>query len=180
MLPFKTTVTDKGENTELIEDGFGNSIEIPKYGCLTYNEENAISQYYMTLKDGVSRVDARLSEITILLRSRFNLPNLKTDEVAEQANTMPMIDRLYDFVLGERTRWIPKEVLLELTGEVAKEMAIETARQYKGIAASRPDLELEKRWVVFAKKGPWLEGFEVLKDFADDEPVGKPLTRNLN
>lgn len=180
MLPFKTTTADKGENTELIEDGFGNSIEIPKYGCLTYNEENAISQYYIALKDGVSRVDARLAEITILLRSRFNLPNLKTDEVAEQANTMPMIDRLYDFVLGERTRWIPKEVLLELTGEFAKEMAIETARQYKGIAATRPDLEQEKRWVVFQKKGPWLEGFEILKDFADDDPVGKPLTRSLN
>lgn len=180
MLPFKTTVADKAENTALIEDGFGNSIEIPKYGCLTYNEENAISQYYIGLKDGVSRVDARLSEITILLRSRFKLPNLKMEEVAEQASTMPMIDNLYEFVLGERTRWIPKEVLLELKGEVAKEMAIETARQYKGIAASRPDLELEKRWVVFAKKGPWLEGFEVLKDFADDEPMGKPLTRNLN
>lgn len=180
MLPFKTTVADKGENTALIEDGFGNSIEILKYGCLTYNEENAISQYYMALKDGVTRVDARLSEITILLRSRFNLPDLKIEKVAEQASTMPMIDRLYDFVLGERTRWIPKEVLLELTGEVAKEMAIETARQYKGIAASRPDLELEKRWVVFRNKGPWLEGFEVLKDFADDEPMGKPLARNLN
>jgi hypothetical protein len=70
--------------------------------------------------------------------------------------------------------------LLELTGEVAKEMAIETALQYKGIAAGRSDLELEKRWVVFAKKGPWLEGFEILKDFAEDEPMGKPLTRNLN
>jgi|GEM_PF-2957734 len=180
MLPFKTTATQQGENTALIEDGFGNSIEIPKYGCLTYNEENAISQYYMGLKDGVSRVDARLSEITILLRSRFKLPDLTTDQVAEQATTMPMIDCLYEFVLGERTRWIPKEVLLELTGEVAKEMAIETARQYKGIVAGRPDLELEKRWVVFAKKGPWLEGFEILKDFAEDEPMGKPLTRNLN
>ncbi|MEG5173291.1 hypothetical protein [Microcoleus sp. B3-D7] len=180
MLPFKTTATQQGENIALVEDGFGNSIEIPKYGCLTYNEENAISQYYIGLKDGVSRVDARLSEITILLRSRFKLPELTTDQVADQASTMPMIDRLYEFVLGERTRWIPKEVLLELTGEVAKEMAIETARQYKGIVAGRPDLELEKRWVVFAKKGPWLEGFEILKDFAEDEPMGKPLTRNLN
>jgi len=180
MLPFKTTLIDKGENTALIEDGFGNSIEVPKYGCLTYNEENAISQYYIGLKDGVSRVDARLSEITILLRSRFKLPSLKIDEVAEQASTMPMIDRLYEFVLGERTRWTPKEVLLEITGEVAKEIAIEAARQYKGIAATRPDLELEKRWVVFAKKGSWLEGFEILKDFTDEEPMGKPLAQNLN
>ncbi|TAG98728.1 MAG: hypothetical protein EAZ18_00180 [Oscillatoriales cyanobacterium] len=177
MLPFKTTT--KESETALIEDGFGNSIEIPKYGCLTYNEEDAISKYYLSLKDGVSRVEARLVEITILFRSRFKLPNLNVEEVAEQASTMPMIDRLYDFVLGERTRWIPKEVLLELTGEKAKEMAIESARIFSGIAATRADLETEKRWVVFASKGPWLDGFEIVKDFAGDA-VGKSLITSHN
>lgn len=173
MLPFKTT--NKETETALIEDGFGNSIEIPKYGCLTYNEEDAISKYYLSLKDGVSRVEARLTEITILLRSRFKLPNLGVEEVAEQASTMPMVDRLYDFVLGERTRWIPKEVLVELTGEKAKEMAIEAARIFSGVSATRADLETENRWVVFATKGPWLEGFEIVKDFAGDTMGKSPI-----
>lgn len=171
MLPFKSL--GKEIEAVVIEDGFGNSLEIPKYGCLTPNEANAIGQYYVNLQTGaIADAEAKLAELTILLKSRFKL-DLTSEELADQAQTMPMIERLYDFLMGERTRWVPKKLLLDISGEKAKEVALASARDFKAIVASRPDLATENRWIVIADSSALPSGFEIVADYTNSETVGK-------
>jgi len=163
----------------LVEDGFGNAIELPKKGCLTVGEQDAIERYYQSLESGVTNMQANLQEITILLRSRFNEPELTPEQIAEQAVTVPMVERLYEFVEGEKTRWIPKECVLTLTGDIAKEIAIETAQKISGIVATRPDLLAGKRYLVFKSKGAWLDNLEIVKDFVGESTsLGKLIPLN--
>lgn len=166
MLPFQNKQIKP--ETVLIEDGFGNAIELPKKGCLTVGEQDAIERYYTNLENGVTQMQANLMEITILLRSRFNEPDLTPEQVAEQAVTVPMVERLYEFVESEKTRWIPKECVLILTGEMANEIAIEAAQRINGIVATRPDLLAGKRYLVFREKGSWLDNLEIVKDFVGE------------
>ncbi|MEG3875790.1 hypothetical protein QT972_00200 [Microcoleus sp. herbarium7] len=176
-LPFVNRLADSTAELVLIEDGFGNSIEIPKKGCLTVGEQDAIEKYYMGIESSVNRMQANLAELTIFLKSRFSTPSLTPEQVSEQAGTVPMVERLAEFVEGEKTRWIPKQCVLDMTGELAREIAIDTAQKINGIAATRPDLLLEKRYLVFRTKGPWLDKFEIIKDF-EGTTEGKSLADN--
>jgi hypothetical protein len=176
MLPFVNKLTDSNIKLVLIEDGFGNSIELPKKGCLTVGEQDAIEKYYMGIESGVNRMQANLAELTIFLKSRFSL-QLTPEQVAEQAGTVPMVERLAEFLDGEKTRWIPKQCVLDMTGELAREIAIDTAQKINGIAATRPDLLFEKRYLVFRTKGPWLDKLEIIKDF-EGATEGKFLANN--
>lgn len=176
-LPFVNRLVDASAELVLIEDGFGNSIELPKKGCLTVGEQDAIEKYYMGIESGVNRMQANLAELTIFLKSRFSDTKLTPEQVAEQAGTVPMVERLAEFVEGEKTRWIPKQCVLDMTGELAREIAIDTAQKINGIAATRPDLLFEKRYLVFKNKGPWLDKLEIIKDF-EGATEGKFLASN--
>ncbi len=77
LLPFKTYNTS--ESVELVSDHLGNSLEVPKYGCVTYNEfdclERLMIQARTELSDDpampMSEVERR--QIAMLLRLRFKL-----------------------------------------------------------------------------------------------------------
>jgi hypothetical protein len=177
LLPFQNKQINP--ETVLIEDGFGNAIELPKKGCLTVGEQQAIESYYQNLEGGVTQMQANLMEITILLKSRFNESDLTPEQVAEQAVTVPMVERLYEFVKGEKTRWIPEECVLDLTGEMANEVAIATAQRINGVVATRPDLLAGKRYLVFRSKGFWLDNLEIVKDFVEESTsLGKLIPLN--
>lgn len=172
MLPFNSR--ERPHETHLIEDGFGNSLEIPRYGCFTPNEEDAISKYYIANQNElIGNTEAKIAELTIFLRSRFKLATLTSEELAEQAGTMPMIDRLYEFLQNERIRWIPQKTLLDISGEKAQDCAVKAAQEFHAIVASRSDLRVEKRWLVVESLDLIPGGFEVFADYTEGEKLGK-------
>lgn len=164
LLPFK--VSQKSEETKTISDGFGNSLEIPFRGCLNFAEDHAISQYYLKFDGSATRAEVQLAVVTIFLRERFNLPDLTPEQVAQEAVTMPMIDRLAEFIENERNRWVPSKVLLDVSGSEAEETAWLCAQRTEGVMTSRKDLVAQKRFIVFQSLDDVSDDFEIIKDFS--------------
>lgn len=153
MLPFKTS--DKTSDEYIIEDGFGNSLTVPKYGCLTVNEGVATSQVrYDPAKD--SGADWKLNVVTAFLKSRFRLSKLTPEEVAEGAKTQPMLDAIFDFYQKEQSRWVPSKVLLTASGEAAKSITKSAAKALNGVAAQDERFDT---WYVFAGLNDVPEGY---------------------
>lgn len=101
MLPFKT----RQPKTETIEDGLGNSIEIPVYGSATYNEATA---FYQMLLDnrGLEKPEVDQKFVTravvMFLRSRFKVADSVTDaEILQDADGIPiaftLITAIYNY-----------------------------------------------------------------------------------
>ena len=153
MLPFKTS--DKSVDEHTIEDGFGNSLTVPKYGCLTVDEGiNTAKVRYDPAKD--SGADWKLGVVTAFLKSRFRLDKLTPDEVAEQAQTQPMLDAIFEFYQKEQSRWVPSKVLLTASGEAAKTITKSAAKSLSGVAAQDERFDT---WYVFAGLNDVPEGY---------------------
>jgi hypothetical protein len=175
MLPFKTS--DKISEEYLIEDGYGNSLPIPKYGCLTVDEGLATASVrYDPVKMSVA--DWKLNVVTAFLKSRFRLKELTPEEVAQQAQTQPMLDRIFDFYQNEQTRWQPSKLLLTALGEAAKSVSKNAAKTLNGVAAQ--DERFKDTWYVFASLNDVPEGYiysdedvHCPKDIAPEDKGGK-------
>lgn len=154
MLPFKTSNKVAIEYT--IEDGFGNSLTLPKFGCLTVDEGLAAANVrYDPLK--TTGADWKLGIVTAFLKSRFRLDKLTPEEVAEQAQTQPMLDRIYEFYQNEQNRWQPSKLLLTASGEAAKSITKSAAKSLSGVAAQ--DERFKDTWYVFAGLNDVPEGY---------------------
>lgn len=101
-LPFKTLPKQSAETVDVGDEICG-VLPVPKHGCLTVNEELAIAEYFASVSPEVSMASVKVEVASILLQSRFN----KEWTIAD-TKTLPafeLIEKLYEFTLGERRRW---------------------------------------------------------------------------
>ena len=109
LLPFKTSTQKQEYST--INDGIGNSLNIPKHNCLTVGESIIYHSYTMIAsKDTTLAFNCYKIELVFrLLVSRFNLPETATKEdvfrMKDKSIGEPMIEAIYDFFERERMRW---------------------------------------------------------------------------
>ncbi len=113
LLPFKTTENSYIKNqTQVITDYLGNSIELAKYGCVTWQEHEDFSQYTLTSsRDDELSLDVYHTEVVVLfLRSRFTIEKtVPKSEILKLPDGSPtpqtLIDALWIFFKNERERW---------------------------------------------------------------------------
>jgi len=114
MLPFKTNpnLTYAIGQIETIQDGLGNSLDIPKYGCLTWEEYEQYSQYTLAASksDDLSLDTYRANVVVDFLRSRFKIDStISKSELLKLADgtpiPYPMLQALWSFFEGEMNRW---------------------------------------------------------------------------
>jgi len=133
MLPFKTS--NKPTESFTVKDGFGNEIDVPKYGCLTPNEALAISK--VPVQD-ITWADYKLQVTAAFLSFRFKT-TVTPEELAEQAGTQPMLDALYEFQNKEKLRWPPANIILSIQGETAESIGVEVAKNENGVLVKDPN-----------------------------------------
>lgn len=114
LLPFKTK-PGLGKQTEVVTDEFGNSLEVPKYGCVTWEEQELFSQYTLesSVKDELPLDIYNTEVVVIYLRSRFKAgAQASKAEILTLPEGLPvpqsLIDVLSTFFKNERERWKSK------------------------------------------------------------------------
>lgn len=117
LLPFKTLPKQSVETVDIGDETSG-VLSIPKHGCLTVNEELAIAAYYMAVPSETPLAAAKVEVVAILLQSRLN-KDLTTADVKALPD-FGLVEKLYDFVLGERRRWQEPQPVAENAEATAK------------------------------------------------------------
>lgn len=188
MLPFKNKKITS--TLETLEDGHGNSIQVPKFGFLTPNEriETYEKQIEFSQSNRFNPVRLTLEVITVFLGYRFTkvvkgsdelvIPisekgshlndgwrevslNLSAEEVSSAAGSQTMLDIIYEFFKGEERQWTESDVLLEIRGEEAKAVALNFAKIHPGaIVAASPSMQQFKSWQVFKAADKIPPGYE--------------------
>lgn len=146
-LAFKTSKKQKYDNT-IIEDGFGNYLEIPFYGCMTPNEHQEVSQVFAKANEA-NFFQIQLEAIAVFLRNRFRDPDITWQELNANCPTQPLIENLYEFMQGEKNQWEASTCLAQIKGEEAEEIARNAAKQHGGVCATTKSLKIQKTWFVF-------------------------------
>ncbi|MFN6475236.1 hypothetical protein [Nostoc sp. DedQUE07] len=171
-LPWITEPQKAQEYVEIGHPDYG-VLKIPRLGSLTPNEELAIADYYVTLKQQ-SLSEAKIDVVTILFKYRVD-PGWTRKDTLEKIASFSLIEDLYDFVISERTRWVGESYLARLQGNDAYIAAADYATTCGGVVASRPDIA--GSYFVFADKSSVPLGFVVADDFSgsavqsiDEEP----------
>ncbi|AUB36147.1 hypothetical protein COO91_02048 [Nostoc flagelliforme CCNUN1] len=111
ILPFKTK-PGLGEQTEIVTDELGNSIEVPKYGCVTWQEQELFSLYTLesSVRDDLPLDVYKTEVVLIYLRCRFQIgEQVSKAEILTLPGGTPvpqsLIDKLSTFFKNERERW---------------------------------------------------------------------------
>jgi len=148
-LAFKNSRQQKYENIK-IEDGFGNYLEVPFYGCMSPNEHLEINEIFGKIVNEVNNfAQIQLETIAAFLRNRFQDPNITWESLKEECPTQAMIENLYEFLQGERNQWKASFCIAQIKGEQAEEIARLVAKEYTGVCSTTPSLKLQKTWCVF-------------------------------
>jgi len=116
------------QRTEKITDSMGISIEIPRYGSLTWQEFQVWAALNLTLQNETATMTQySLSLVCALLRFRFKLDEKTTDEEIMDIQGHPMTESMMmdilDFFLKEQARWVesvPDEKKKEVKVEAEK------------------------------------------------------------
>jgi len=108
-LPF--VVSEILQRTEKITDSMGVSIEIPRYGSLTWQEFQVWAELNLTLqKETATMTQYSISLVCSLLRLRFKLDADTTDEEIMDIQGYPMtesmMNNILEFFLKEQARWV--------------------------------------------------------------------------
>jgi hypothetical protein len=101
-LPFKT-LPKKSEETVDIGDERCGVLPVPKFGCLTVNEELAIAEYFAFVSPETSMAVVKAEIVTLFLQSRIN-----KDWTIADTKALPdfeLVAKLYEFASNERLRW---------------------------------------------------------------------------
>ncbi|AUB37408.1 hypothetical protein COO91_03353 [Nostoc flagelliforme CCNUN1] len=163
-LPWSTEPKDALEYAEIGHPEYG-VLKIARLGSLTPNEELAIADYYVGLKQQ-SLSEAKVEIATILFRYRVD-PNWARQDTLDKIKYYPLIEDLYDFVNSERSRWVGDSYLVRLQGSDAYIAAANYAKACGGVVAGRPDIA--GTYFVFADQSKVPLGFVVDSSFYTDE-----------
>jgi len=161
-LPWKTEPQQAQEYVEVGHPDYG-VLKIPRLGSLTPNEELAIADYYVGLKNQ-SLSEAKIEIATVLFKYRVD-PNWTRKDTLENIHSFPLIEDLYDFVNNERTRWVGNSYLVRLQGSDAYIAAADYATTCGGVVASRPDIV--GTYFVFTEQSSVPLGFVVADNLSE-------------
>jgi hypothetical protein len=145
---------DRIVQTQVISDGFGNRIELPKWGCCSWAEKIAIEKE-MGGEITATEQQANIAGAFLKLRLKekltepFNEDELLCDRNG-QALPEPMIENLYKFAMAEYNRDKPNSQMLTIIGEEGKETAIAYAMGHQATVITRSDLTLQNVFYVFS------------------------------
>lgn len=113
-IPFSTCVEEETIQIEKVTDPFGNTLEIPKFGCLTWQEQQDLKTYELphvsrSNSQEISSFEYKKDVVVILLRSRFDIPKeVKASDILTYPSGKPFkretVDALYTFFYKEITR----------------------------------------------------------------------------
>jgi hypothetical protein len=148
-LAFKNSHQQKYENIK-IEDGFGNYLEVPFFGCMTPNEHLEINEIFGKIANNVNNfAQIQLEAIAAFLRNRFKDNSVTWESLKTECPTQAMIENLYEFMQGEKNQWEASSCITQIKGERAEEVARAVAQQYFAVCATTPSLKLQKTWFIF-------------------------------
>jgi hypothetical protein len=170
--------------TTLIEDGYGNYIELPMWGCCSWAEKNAIEKEMESEITG-SAQQTNIAAAFLRLRlhekikGEYSLEELLSDKKGRPLPE-PMIENLYKFAMSEYNRNRPKEQVLTVIGENAKALATQVAKKGGHVVITRSDLEVQNVFYVF-RDGSMLDSlnngstnkFQIVEDFSFDKTSEK-------
>jgi hypothetical protein len=167
-----------------IKDGYGNSIQVPVWGCCSWAEKAAIEHEMESERTATTQqVNIVAAFLRLRLRDRIE-KGITTEALLSNSQgqplTEPMIEALYQFTMGEYNRNRPKEQVMTISGEGAKKVAIQTAKQESFMVVTRPDLELQNIYYLFRNSdilGALNQGrtqqYYIVNDFSPEQKVGK-------
>ncbi|MEH2070008.1 MAG: hypothetical protein V7K47_17915 [Nostoc sp.] len=135
-LPWVTEPQKVQEYAEIGHPNYG-VVKIPRLGSLTPNEELAIADYYIGLKNE-SLSEAKIEIATILLKYRVDGDWTRNDTLEIQS--FPLVEDLYNFANNERSRWVGNAYLVKFEGSHAYTAARSYADTCGGVLANRPDI----------------------------------------
>ncbi|MEH2467851.1 hypothetical protein [Nostoc sp.] len=164
-LPWITEPQKTQEYAEIGHADYG-VLNILRLGSLTPNEELAIADYYIGLKNQ-SLSEAKIEIATILFRYRVD-PSWTRQDTLDKIERFPLIEDLYDFANNERSRWVGDGYLIRLTGSDAYIAAADYATTCNGVVASRSDIP--GTYFVFAKPELVPNGFVITDNFSEFLP----------
>lgn len=177
---------ERSIQTTIIEDGYGNYIELPLWGCCSWAEKNAIEREMESETTG-SAQQTNIAAAFLRLRLREKIEgNPSLEELLCDRNGQPlpepMIENLYKFAMAEYNRNRPKEQVLTVIGENAFAIAQQIAKENGHVVITRSDLETQNVFYVF-RDGSMLNSlnngpsnkFRIVEDLskAPVEEVGK-------
>jgi hypothetical protein len=177
---------ERSIKTTIIEDGYGNCIELPMWGCCSWAEKNAIEKEMESEITG-SAQQTNIAAAFLRLRLRHKIegqPSLEELLSDRHGHPLPepMIENLYKFAMSEYNRNRPKEQVLTVIGEKARAIAKEVAKENGYVVITRSDLETQDVFYVF-RDGSMLDSlnngptnkFQIVEDFSETQEaeVGK-------
>jgi hypothetical protein len=170
-LPWSTEPKEVLEYAEVGSPEYG-VLKIIRLGSLTPNEELAIADYYVGLKQQ-SLSEAKVEVATILFKYRVD-PNWTRQDTLDKIKYFPLIEDLYDFANNERSRWVGDSYLVRLSGSDAYIAATNYAKSCGGVVAGRPDFA--GTYFVFADQSKVPLGFVIDSAFytADETTPEEP------
>ncbi|MFN6535515.1 MAG: hypothetical protein RM021_003985 [Nostoc sp. EkiNYC01] len=136
-LPWITEPKKVQECAEIGHPDYG-VVKIPRFGSLTPNEELAIADYYINLKNE-SLSEAKIEIATILLKYRVDA-NWTRNDTLEKIQSFALVEDLYSFANNERSRWVGNAYLVKFEGSHAYLAAADYAKVCGGVLANRPDI----------------------------------------
>ncbi|PHJ69139.1 hypothetical protein VF14_03105 [Nostoc linckia z18] len=136
-LPWVTEPQKVQEYAEIGHPNYG-VLKIPRFGSLTPNEELAIADYYIGLKNE-SLSEAKIEIATILLKYRFDGSWTRSDTL-EKIQSFALVEDLYNFANNERSRWVGNAYLVKFEGSHGYLAASNYANICGGVLANRPDI----------------------------------------
>jgi hypothetical protein len=173
---------ERSVQTTIIEDGYGNCIELPLWGCCSWAEKNAIEKEMESeITGSAQQTNIAAAFLRLRLREKINgSPSL--EELLSDRNghplPEPMIENLYKFAMSEYNRNRPKEQVLTVIGEGALAIATQFAEENNHVVITRSDLETQNVFYVF-RDGDMLSSlnnspsnkFRIVEDFSEVQKV---------
>lgn len=164
--PFSSASEPETIEDYIVSDGRGNSVPILKRGCLTPNEFIAIEEARINLYKDRNNIPPQskvmLAEVAAFARERLENPKIDAQYVAERIKTFSLIRAIHVFLEGEQREWAATNFEMEFKGVEARNEAIAFAEKKPGrVAATRADLAMFNRWVVFRSRDDVPEDYTV-------------------
>lgn len=150
-------------------------VKVKKIGCLTPNEKLAWERYILSKQNDlkllkVSEGEITIEIVTLMLQSRYKSDWNRAS--TENIQNYPLVEALFRFFDKERSSWEPTWDL-KIEGVGAKKVAVDYAREHKGVVLYREDIALTYL-VVMDELHPSLLEWRIIEDFR--ESITKPNT----
>lgn len=167
-LAFQASLLKPQTEIVSIGDEYTGYIEgVPKYGCLTPNEQIVWARWAKDLEGEETLIELQLELLAQLFSLRLK-EDVTVDDLRDGITNSRLIDKAWEFFVAERLQGEPSKQLLRATGEEAEKICDAHAKLNQAILVSRADYKAENTFFVVKGRENVADDFEIIKDYSDE------------